>query len=42
MAFGGVLFIFFWLVSLGVSIYMLMLATRFVNAVETIAARMRH
>lgn len=38
---GGIVIIFFWLVSLGVSLYVLMLATRFVNAVETIAARMR-
>ncbi|MGD8330905.1 MAG: hypothetical protein PVJ49_15860 [Acidobacteriota bacterium] len=38
---GGFLFLIGWLVWLGVSIYLLVLATRFVNAVELIAARMQ-
>lgn len=40
MNFTGILFYLFRLALLGGSIYALVLATRFVNAVERIAARM--
>lgn len=36
----GLWFVLGWLIWLGVAIYLLMLATRFVNAVERIADRM--
>lgn len=37
----GFWFVLVWLVWLGIAIYLLMLATRFVNAVERIADNMR-
>lgn len=40
MGFGEIWFLLGWLIWLAVTIYVLMLASRFVSAVERIAARM--
>ncbi len=37
--FTGGLFALFWIIQLAVAVYLLILATRFVNAVERIADR---